>query len=243
MIKIIIGRESSSNRLLLISDNKPKTIGAKGSVPKSVSREHCVLTVDENSGKMTLTNQNANNVTFVNGMQIVTCNVSYNDVIELGSEHYMLQWSPIREIVEEYKKDMPQEVDISGLEKVWNDYKRKSDRLQTEEKLANVLRGGIPILTLGAVAAGFLISKDGARVMSMGMKLTYSVALAFMILLFIKGIVDIQRMPKKKKKLEQEMLEKYRCPKCNFFFGLGQSYDIIKSNLDACPKCKSKFKK
>ena len=243
MIKIIIGRESSSNRLLLICDNKPKTLGAKGSVPKSVSREHGVLTVDENSGKMTLTNQNANNVTFVNGMQIMTCNVSYNDVIELGAEHYMLQWNPIREIIEESKKDKPQEVDISGLEKVWNEYKRKNERLQTEEKLANVLRGGIPILTLGAVAAGFLINKDGARVMSMGMKLTYSIALAFMILLFIKGIVDIQRVPKKKKKLEQDMLKKYRCPKCNFFFGLGQSYDVIKSNLDACPKCKSKFKK
>ena len=243
MIKVIIGRESSTNQLVLIKDGKPKVFGAKGSVPKSVSREHCLLTIDENDDKMTLTNQNANNVTFVNDMPIITCGVAYADVIELGPEHYMLQWDPIREIVDSCKKEKPQEVDISGLEKVWNDYKRKSDRLQTEEKLANVLRGGIPILTLGAVAAGFLLNKDGARVMSMGMKLTYSIALAFMILLFIKGIVDIQWVPKKKKQLEQEMLKKYRCPKCNFFFGLGQSYDIIKSNLDACPKCKSKFKK
>lgn len=242
MIKIFIGRESTMNQLVLTIDNKPKIFGAKGSVPKSVSRdEHCLLTFDEVTKKMTLTNQKANNATFVNGMQIISCNVTYSDVVELGQEHYILHWDVVREVVEGYLKDKPQEVDISGLEEVWNNYKYATDRLQKEEKMANVLKSGIPILTLGAVAAGFFLNKDGA--FSMGIKVVYSIALVCMVLLFVKSMIDIQRVPKKKKELDDEMMKKYRCPKCHFLFSLGQSYDIIKSNLDSCPKCKSKFKK
>ena len=47
MMKIVIGRESPNSRLRISVDNKDFFLGENGSVPKSVSRQHCKLTIKE----------------------------------------------------------------------------------------------------------------------------------------------------------------------------------------------------
>ena len=97
------------------------------------------------------------------------------------------------------------------------------------------------ILTIGGVALGFIINKDGKGT-GAHMIVIYAVALILMVLLFVKSFMDARRIPKQKEELNKRMLHRYACPKCHYFFGF-QPYDVIRTNLDACPKCKVKLKK
>ncbi len=242
MIQIIIGRESPSNRLLLKIGDRTEQYGSIGSVPKSVSKQHCLLTIDntdENQQMMSITNSNIKNVTFVNGLQIESCRVSENDVVELGANHYTLDMKAIMDIIQKINPD--KEVDIRKLENVWKNYKLQLEHLQKSQTLTNVLRSGIPILTIGTGVIGFFINKEGNE-SSLQVKIVMIITLIIFIVLWIKSLIDTQQLPKKREELNKQMLKKYCCPKCNYFFGY-QPYDIIKSNLDICPKCKNKLKK
>ena len=242
MIQILIGRESPNNRLQLVVGTKATTCGAIGSVPKDVSRSHCLLTVDDNSQTMKLTNQKSNNVTWVNDMAIESCIVTTKDRVELGSSHYSLDWAAVIALLDATKKSTPQELDIRPLENVWKKYKKDSDALQYSQMMTNVLRGGLPILTIGGVAAGYIMNKGGSRMATGPMKYLYVAALLLMVVCFVKSFFDARRIPKKRDELNKKMLRDYACPHCHYFFGY-QPYDVIKANLDTCPKCRNKFKK
>lgn len=241
MISVIVGREATTSQLLLSSGRQSTSFGARGSVPKSVSREHCLLTIEDDQQTMTLTNQNANNVTFVNGMQIVTCKVSFSDVVELGREHYPLNWQAVRELMAATMKKKPEEVDITHLEKVWEEYKHNDEQLTKKVKMAGLLRSiGIGLgMVAGAVGAWakFLAGVD----FSMGILIASAVSAIIIALTIIISYVDMQGVPKKREELKKELLHSYCCPKCGYYFGKDKSYDIIKANIDSCPKCKSKF--
>jgi len=198
--------------------------------------------VEEKAHVMKLTNQKSNNVTWVNGMAIESCNVTTRDRVELGGSHYPLDWVAVTTLLDTMKKETPRELDIRLLENVWKKYKRDSDALQYSQMMTNVLRGGLPILTIGGVAAGYMMNKGGSRMVSGQMKYLYVVALLLMVVCFVKSFLDARRIPKKREELNKKMLHDYSCPHCHYFFGY-QPYDVIKANLDACPKCKSKFKK
>ncbi|MBQ8065932.1 MAG: FHA domain-containing protein [Prevotella sp.] len=239
MIQVLIGRESVKNRLQLSTGNKTEQVGPLGAVPQSVSKQHCLLTID---GKvMTITNRNIKNATYVNGIQVESSKVTQADVVELGYGHYVLNWSLVMNFIGKLQDPVSQEVDISGLESVWQSYKHQQDQLQRTQTMTNVLRGGLPILTIGGVALGFIINKDGKGT-GAHMIVIYAVALILMVLLFVKSFMDARRIPKQKEELNKRMLHRYACPKCHYFFGF-QPYDVIRTNLDACPKCKVKLKK
>lgn len=241
MIQLIIGRDSSSNRLQIIHGEKSHQFGPIGSVPKSVSKQHCVLTLDEDNHIMTIKNNKIENRTYVNGVQIETCKVTEKDVIELGYEHYTLSWNYFSEFIKSLTEQKPQDVDIRHLKNIWKDYKHQQDKLQSSQTITNVLSRAVPILTIGSVAAGIFLGKTGGAP-TLHTKIIYCIAIFVLILVFIKSLYDARRIPKRREKINQEMLTRYTCPKCNYFFGY-QPYDVIKSNLDNCPKCKSKLKK
>lgn len=239
MIQVLIGRESVNNRLQLSTGNKTEQVGPMGAVPQSVSKQHCLLTIDDKG--MTITNRNIKNATYVNGIQVESSKVSQADVVELGYGHYVLNWHLVMDFVEKLQGSKPQEVDISGLEMVWQSYKHEQDQLQRTQTMTNVLRGGLPILTIGGVALGFIINKEGKGTGG-HMLIIYAIALILMVILFIKSFLDAKRIPEQKEELNKKMLHRYACPKCHYFFGF-QPYDVIKTNLDTCPRCKSKLKK
>jgi hypothetical protein len=196
--------------------------------------------VDENTHMMKLINQKSNNVTWVNDMAIESCNVTTHDRVELGGNHYPLDWAAVTNLLESIQKETPKELDIRPLEGVWKKYKKDSDALQYSQMMTNVLRGGLPILTIGGVAAGYIVSKDGSHGPSGQTKILYVIALVLMVVCFIKSFFDAKRIPKKREELNKQMLHDYCCPQCHYFFGY-QPYDVIKANLDTCPKCKNKF--
>lgn len=240
MLDISIGRESQTNKLVISSGNYSTIIGSSNSVPKSVSRNHCVLTICDDTGLMEIANSNINNKTFVNGVQIEKRKIRPTDIIELSDLRFRLQWDDLMKAIKEIESKMPKELDISYLENVWKEYKRKSDSLQRAQTLTNVLKGGIPILTIGGATAPYLLNKnitDNSQI-----KFFSIVAIVLLVILFIKSLIDTRRIPMKKEELNKQLLHDYSCPNCHFFFGY-QAYDIIKTNLDACPKCKATFKK
>ena len=88
---IIIGRESGAAepRLCLKTGNITKYIGAAGSVPRSVSRSHCVITLDEGNN-LSIKNVSDQNALYVNGMEYKSKSITDSDLVELGPEKYRL---------------------------------------------------------------------------------------------------------------------------------------------------------
>lgn len=240
MIQILIGREASDNRLKMTLEKKSQTFGTPGSVPQSVSRQHCILTVDDTTHTMRISNCNEQkNVTFVNGMRIESCQVTTSDTIELGFQHYLLNWETVMSFVDQNRKKEPETADIRPLETVWDNYKKLSNKLTKAERIATILRSGIPILTMGGIAAGYLFINESGSAYRL-MKIIYPVATLLSIIFFVKSLIDLHNIPKKHGILTKQMIQDYSCPNCHYYFG-GQSYDVIKINLDTCPKCKAKL--
>lgn len=240
MIQLLIGREASGNRLQLTMEKKTQAFGTPGSVPQSVSRQHCILTIDDATHTMRISNcKEQKNVTFVNGMRIEACQVSTSDTVELGFQHYLLNWEMVMAFVEQNKKKEQETADIRGLATVWTNYKKQSDQLMMTEKITNVLKSGIPILTMCGIAAGYLLNKEGSNVTNIT-KYVYPIAILLAVIFFVKSLIDSRNIPKKREKLNKKMIQDYSCPNCHYYFG-GQPYDVIKANLDTCPKCKAKL--
>ena len=93
---IFIGREPEQGRLLIAIKGIPKiaTLGQINSVPNSVSRckpaegvAHCQIEVDQASN-MTLTNLKAQNVTFVNGAEIMSKHINMASTVALGKDKF-----------------------------------------------------------------------------------------------------------------------------------------------------------
>ena len=104
---ILVGKEPRNGRLFVSVKVKgqPKTaaIGEMNSVPNSVSRckpaedtAHCKIEVD-NSGNVIVSNLKPQNVTYVNGVEIVSKSVKPNGFIELGKDRFSVGVSTILE--------------------------------------------------------------------------------------------------------------------------------------------------
>ena len=94
---ILLGKEPGQGRLLLaIVGGKTAAIGSPNSVPNSVSRckvvegvAHAKINIDQN-GNMILTNMKPQNVTFVNGSEIVSKRILPNNTVELGKDRFSI---------------------------------------------------------------------------------------------------------------------------------------------------------
>lgn len=102
---ILIGKEPGNDRLLIAIPEigRSTIINVPGSVPTSVSRcfpdkdvAHAKIVIDE-KGNITLTNIKDQNVTFVNGAEIISKRVTKESIIELGRDKYKINLSSILE--------------------------------------------------------------------------------------------------------------------------------------------------
>ena len=102
---IVIGRESGAAepRLCLKTGTTTKYIGAAGSVPRSVSRSHCVISIDGNNN-LTINNVSDQNALYVNGMEYKSKSISETDLVELGPEKYRLD---IASVIKAFKSPAP----------------------------------------------------------------------------------------------------------------------------------------
>jgi hypothetical protein len=226
-MEIIIGRDQQTRQLCIIKEGNPKLFGQSGSVPMDVSRHHISL-VPAGNGKWKIKNLNEKNVTFVNGIAVESKTISENDRIELGNSHYLFSWAALQETKEET-------IDIRPLKVVWDNYQQNEIEIRDRQK-NNGLWASVP---LGFSMLGGLIAGVAPEIREIALLFT---GLAFLI--FIYGLYrrskDNSTVELKANQEEFEM--KWVCPKCKHPLTCFRSY-IILSQSDACPYCKTKYKK
>ncbi len=231
-MNITIGRDSNTNQLRLSSGKVTANYGLNNTVSPYVSREHCRITIDDDSGQMTISNLNPDNLTYVNKVAVETKIIQGDESVELGYERYPLTWTHIYEFMEKVMAQMPKKADIRPLKAVWEEYHRKEMKLRSDEKLFNAIRGGIPILTIGSGIAAFY---GGSRLV-----LPSIIALVLSVIIFIKALIDAKRIDKKRDNLNHQFMHDYTCPLCHKFFG-NYPYDIVSANNNKCSGCGAKL--
>lgn len=230
MINLLIGRESGTEkpRLAIVRDGKTEFFGKPGSVPKSVSRQHCSVVIDDNHS-ITIEDVTDNNFMYINGDDCKRRkNVKLEDCIELGPDHYVLNLESIVKGIA-----AQQTWHIAHLEKIYNDYHQaKLDNQIKQGKLGalSALPGVLSMTSIGVAA--FV---DGARLPMIIAAAIFAGAFAAI------RIKNAKEVPLKLKKMDEDFKETYVCPNptCGRFLGSMSYKDLIKNRY--CPYCKAKF--
>lgn len=222
---ILVGR--SGNQKLAITD-------------KSVSREHCRLTLMEN-GNYTLENLSANG-TFVNEKDVIKTVVTPETQIRLGTRFVCLvkDLLPSNESDEQPKVNTTDSYDLFiGLEKVYENYIQEKIRIQQEASKANFMRtipgmitGGVFAITMvlgSSPAVNFfrIITGLGAAIL-----IAYSASKAY------KAQNDT---PEKIEALNRKFQTDYVCPICGNFLGF-LPFELLKKR-NQCSYCKKQWVK
>ncbi len=228
-MEIIIGRNAQTGQLSLTMGQQIKNIGAANSVPRSVSRRHCRVQVLPN-GNYTIENLKMENDTFVNGSPIFTKTVTSSDVVELGGEHYRLDWTAIKQIIDQ---STPKTADIRPLRRIWTRYEEEANAIQTDLARKNAIRGIAGALGTLGILCTFIEALGALRFVLM------SIGLIITVTMVIISYNDSKKAPIKKKMLQQKLRNNYVCPNCKKFFTM--DYDLLTRQYDQCPFCKAKF--
>lgn len=222
-MEIIIGREPNSSRLSLTIDGKETLYGNSGCVPQSVGTKHCQLAYSDKV--IQLKNLDINNYSFVNGQAVEVKTVTQNDRIELGTDHYHLDWRVLATIGP---------ADIRPLKPIWEEYENQNINLQIAERKFNTLRSMTGLITMVAIVLSIM---TGGR--SPWFIVLYALAILVSLLFFVKAYRDASSIPQKRQELTKKFQREYVCPHCGHFLN-NQSYEIIAQNTN-CPYCKTRF--
>lgn len=238
---IIIGRESGTSepRLCLKIGNTTKYMGTPGSVPKSVSRSHCVISV--NGDNLSINNVSDQNALYVNGLEYKTKSITESDLIELGPERYRVDLSALLKVVKGGSSKPTaasgateaKSYNILPLKKIWNDYTDAKLDIQTRERKVGAISAipGTLMMTAGVMAMiPSLVTLRG---------LFIAIAILGAVSLLVFRIKSAGNVPLLQKELDEKFQDEYICPHCSHFLG-NQRYELILRN-GGCPWCKSKF--
>ena len=228
-MEIIIGRDSETSKLMMAGGGQKRLVGAQGSVPKSVSRAHCSIVINAD-GSYTVKNLKAQNTTYVNGIAVEEKHVTEKDIVELGEDHFLLEWGTLSQL-------KPQIVDIRPLKKVWDKYNEETLALTVKQNKFNALRTGTGIITMAAIASGLVLGRENSGMLY---TILYGLAIVLSLTFFIKSYIDASKLPKERQKLTQKFQNDYACPHCKRHFS--QPYDQLALN-ESCPYCKTQFRK
>lgn len=225
-MEIIIGRNQQTRQLNIIKDGVERAYGQPNSVPTDVSRHHLSLQ-PTGAGKWIVKNMNERNVTFVNGIAIESKTISESDKIELGNSHYLFHWDALQEKVET--------ADIRQLKRVWDEYNSANIEIKKRQKNIGLL-SSIPI---GITMLGGLLSGIAPDDLKPYAYVFTAIALIVMLYGFYRRFTD--NSIEEQEEIKKTFQRKYVCPKCGHFMGF-QDYDIL-TQSDACPYCKTKYRK
>lgn len=228
MLKVVIGRNQSTAQLMMSVNGMTQSFGPKNSVPTSVSREHAILSI-EDDGRMVLKNMNIQNYTFVNMVGIESKRIKEGDRIELGTNHYVLDWEFIKPFVPKY-------ADIRPLKKVWDDFQEELLDMQIKEKRFGVLRSATGLITTVAILLSMFTSRENPLFIFL-----YVAAGVISAFFFVKAYIECSKTPRRIQELKDEFPKKYVCPNCGKFLGQ-QSFDLLSQNTK-CPHCSAIYKK
>ena len=228
-MELIIGRDAATGKLKVVNGSDAKLLGAPSSVPQDVSRQHCRLTV--NGGNINIKNIKAENVTWVNGLEVNSKNVTPVDKIQLGpSRSYTLELDEVLKAFE------PNECDIRPLRYVWENYNNGLLAISKRQQRNNLISSSY----IGFSVLGGLLTFVLPEEVQNSVKIIIAVlAAAIFILGFIKRATD--KSIDQREALKKQFQKDYVCPKCGRFMGF-QDYDVLSQNIQCSnPNCKAKY--
>ena len=227
MQEILIGRDGGTNTLKLTINGKSTT---GGPVPQSVSREHCKV-VRQDDGTAVITNLNDRNVTYVNGQAVVSHEITADDVVELGGERYRLDTSMLK---------LVRKVDISHLQRIWEDYSRWEEQTRISTIRSTALKGVTGLFSMAALIITFGDFGMDVQTMRTLRLVLYTLAGVSIIWTSLNMFVSAPRKVRKTKEREERFIDEYVCPACKRPFGKSYRYEKL-LQLGECPMCKAKF--
>ena len=239
-MELIIGRESSSpqsigGRLHIVSSSKTDYfIGSEGSVPKTVSRQHCKITI-KTDGSMLLVNLKPTNITFINGIAAVQKSIAKSDLIELGSDRYKLELKALLDIVD---SEIPKAYSITHLKAVWEKYDQAKTEIQVQRDKSAAIQSVTGILSMASIACGFIPSIPIAV-----RGFLYAIAIVLAVVFFVYRIKHAGEFVHQLKELDEQFHKDYVCPnpECQRFLG-NIPYDDLVKQTKSCFVCKAVYK-
>ncbi len=225
-VTIKVGRDAATSKLKLVCGQSTMLVGDPDSVPRSVSKDHLTITIDDHD-RMKVTNLNPSNETFVNGKSIMQCAVTGTDVLELGMHRYQVT---VSSIIRHFVKE---KIDISHLESVWENYRSNLLAQQKKAQRINLLRTISGLLTTLAIVSGFLFvdTENHTRLY------LYGIVIAITVVVTVWSfLID----PGKSERLKEKFQDEYACPKCGYPFGSISFKHLIKRGK--CGNCGAQFK-
>lgn len=258
---ILIGKESGQSRRLQISINlNGRTmigfLGEPGSVPSCVSRcrpeagvAHCKIFVDEN-GMMLLTNLKEENVTYVNGTEIISKRITKDSDVSLGKDMYHLDMHKLLDLASKLVgqtiavtslQQEKNEFSILPLKEVWESYENEDFAIKKRQKNLGVIKSMympcvILSTLLGYLTRYFGLGETASHIVSYIM---YGAAIILLFYGLYKTITD--KSLEESKNIRERFQSRYVCPnpECRHFMGQ-QPYSILRQNR-SCPYCKCRF--
>ena len=242
-IEAIIGKEEGLHRLLIKIGQKAFVVRNPQSVPNSVSRTHCSLSVDYSDDtarqvkKIRIQNMKSENTTYVDGQEIESKIINESSQVQLGSDRYIVA---LKQVIDGMRKFLPpppqEEHPIDHLEKIWNCYHETKLNLQKKQH------------SLGLWARIPMFFSMGAGVLTAVVPNEYKpylvVLTALSLIIMIWGFVQQKNFvfSEEMDKLENWFQDNYICPKpeCHHFIG-NVPFKILKTN-PGCVFCKCKYK-
>lgn len=241
-ITVVIGREKEQQRLSLKASQKIAAVGRPGSVPLSVSREHCSLEVEftdtpqRDVVSIKVTNLKTVNLTSVDGLEVESKQISPDSQLQLGAERYTVDLPVVLDAMRKMLGEVEVVFSIAHLKPMLDDFNR--DKLNVSVRVAKDankqrLQG---ILSMSGMLVGFIPG------IPMAVRFCIIVAaLGVAIYFFVKGARG-KTVPEMQYELDQTFKQNYVCPNpdCQHFIGYTPYEDILKRG--ACPYCKAKYK-
>ena len=241
-MEIIVGRESGAAepRLCIKTGNVTKYLGAAGSVPKSVSRSHCVIVIDENNA-IKINNVSDQNALFINGMEYKSKAVSESDLVELGPDRYRLDVKAVINAARSSASGQqssktppaPKSYSILKLKKVWEEYNQAKLDIQIRERKISALSAIPGAISMISIPLAAFLENNAIRTVCVVIAAISTIAFGA---IRVKSATSV---PVLQKELDEKFQDNYVCPHCSHFMG-NQRYELILRN-GGCPWCKSKF--
>ena len=245
MTEMIIGREAFSDapRLAVTMNGKTDFLGNPGSVPKSISRKHCKITIGDDS-LMTVENltiqpgsMSVPNEVYVDGEDIIKkSGVPMDSIIVLGpkpqNNNEKTQYKfTVKTILKTLGQN--QVYPIGHLKKVYEDYQKEKFDLQVYIGKLNALSALPGVLSMTSIGLAVVI--PALRIVMIVVAALF--ALAFAIIRY----KNASKIPLKTRDMEDRFRKKYICPNptCHHFLG-NTPYTELAEHKE-CPYCHCRF--
>ena len=249
---ILVGRDEKhgSLGLYLTLDNKPYyiSLGQPGSVPNSVSRcipgsgrAHLRIDIDP-SGHMQLSNLNPQNITCVDGYEIMKKHINPNSHITLGSSAWPLPLANVLDtaanVVSTVGKSAPKAYTVAHLKDVWHNYTLRNEKMDKKQSIYAFLRG-IPMIVapIGGLLSAYFVANG--RTSPFLISLTVTLVTVPIVLY---SSLKMMKQPEEKKQNLNNLKKNYVCPNpdCRRRLTNFEYEELLK--MKKCPYCGCTFK-